>query len=396
MTYLSQLQTRVSVLLPPWINCERSLCHPQAEQPQSILSRGPGTKMVLQQVLTLKVEEQEMKLTQQNGKEISAAELSHSFSHPGRHVHSALLAAVLSPHPRSQLYLVQSEQQTLTYPSRGCPETWAGALGCSWLTAGAHAACSMPATPSAVVSPVHGLLPWREGWALWRIYLFIMLINDTFFLLDLLGTEWPNNKTDFILLLNSHWCLVQLPCAYMGSRMQALLLSRLQGILSWALTGAARNELLPPLSLHGDCCSAPTLPGHSWGLSHCCEDCSIAQQHFTLSYFKIKNKQRNKQSCQTWGPFFCCLIPAGKTPVNPINSNFPHSCLFHVSETSARGGFARTRTISLGTLSQTPDHCHKVLVTDPEYPNLRHFRFKSILLTTSLQKNLVQLNGTER
>lgn len=71
------------MLLPPYINCERSPCHPQAEQPQSILSRGPGTKMVVQQVLASKVEEQEMKPTHQNGKEISAAELYHSFSHPG-------------------------------------------------------------------------------------------------------------------------------------------------------------------------------------------------------------------------------------------------------------------------------------------------------------------------
>lgn len=43
--------------------------------------------------------------------------------------------------------------------------------------------------------------------ALWMTYLFIILINDTFFLLDLLGTEWPGNKTDFISPLNSYWCL---------------------------------------------------------------------------------------------------------------------------------------------------------------------------------------------
>lgn len=95
-----------------------------------------------------------------------------------------------------------------------------------------------------------------------------------------------------------------------------------------SLMGAAQDELLTFLSLHGDCSSAPKLPGHSWGLSHCCKDYSIPQQHFTWPYFKIKNKLRNKRSYQTWGQFFCCLIPAGKTPVNTLTATSPTPVCF--------------------------------------------------------------------
>lgn len=51
--------------------------------------------------------------------------------------------------------------------------------------------------------------PWCQEscLGLGAIYLFIILINDTFFLLDLLGSEWPGSKTDLILPLNSYWCL---------------------------------------------------------------------------------------------------------------------------------------------------------------------------------------------
>lgn len=50
---------------------------------------------------------------------------------------------------------------------------------------------------------------WFQGscLGLGAIYLFIISINDTFFLFDLLGTEWPGSKTDLILPLNSYWCL---------------------------------------------------------------------------------------------------------------------------------------------------------------------------------------------
>lgn len=117
------------------------------------------------------------------------------------------------------------------------------------------------------------------------IYLFIILINDTFFLLDLLGTEWPGSETDLILPLNSYWCLFWF-AFYLHkweTERDRYSLTESQGIPWGRLMDVADTHLPRYQTSNNFCPHTPTAPSQ-WPLAPCSAKAELTGQQCLLSH----------------------------------------------------------------------------------------------------------------